>query len=547
MAKLNGGDMIERVFKKEGVKYIFGIPGGHIYPMMESCDEHQIKFIGVRHEMNAAFMAEGWALTTGEVGVCTGTAGPGFTNLVTGLANADRNGVPVLCMAGKARVTEYDRNELQDFNQIDLVKSMTKHARSVLESHRIPEYVGRAIAEATGNTPGPVYIEIPRDIMETFTDEEQIEFQKTYRTGSKPIGNPADIAKAARMIDEAERPVIIAGSGAFWSGCAEELKLFVEKCGAPIFTRNAGRGIVPDSHPLAMGIGASKHPVCAGVLQKADVVLILGTRTGYTLTRDAFPPTAKIIRVDINSAALTNQLDIELGIVGDCREVVKQLTDAISPRTHEAWIKGIQDGKNAMAQMGLPKLTSDQYPIHPLRLCFEILTRIDENTIVVVDGGDAASWGNLILPATGPGHFLTIANGSFGPLGIGVPYAMAAKLAHPDKKVILLTGDGAFGYGAMEYDTAMRYGINFTTIIVNDGCWGMIKRSEAKKAVADKPFVGLYLAENVHYEKVVEAFGAHGEFVTEAKDIGPAIDRALASGKPACVNVMTDVNIGFGA
>lgn len=547
MAKINGGEMIEKVFNKEGIKYIFGIPGGHIYPMMEACDEKGIKFIGVRHEMNAAFMAEGWALTTGNVGVCTGTAGPGFTNLFTGLANADRNGVPVLCMAGKAKITEYDRNELQDFNQIDTIKSMTKHARSVLEARRIPEYVGRAIAEAAGNAPGPAYIEIPRDIMETYVDQEQVEFQKTYRVNSQPGGNPADIAKAAKMIDEAQRPVIVAGSGAFWSGCAEELKLFVEKSGIPIFTRNAGRGIIPDTHPLAMGIGASKHPIFAGVLQKADLVLILGTRTGYTMTRDAFPPTAKIIRVDINAAALTNQLDIELGIAGDCKEVVKQLTDAVSTKTYEKWIEGIREAKSVMAQNGLPFLTSDQSPIHPLRLCFEILTRIDENTIVVVDGGDAAGWGNLILPAMGPGQFLTIANGSFGPLGVGVPYAMAAKLAHPEKKVILLTGDGAFGYGAMEYDTAMRYGINFTTIILNDSCWGMIKRSEAKKASAEKPFVGLFLADDVRYEKIVETFGAHGEFVTEAKEIGPAIDRALASNKPSCVNVITDVNIGFGA
>lgn len=543
MAQIRGGELVQKVLKKEGVKYIFGIPGGHIYPMMESCEENGIKFIGVRHEMTAAMMAEGWALATGDFGVCTATAGPGVTNLVTGIANADRNCSPVLCMAGKAKVIEADRNELQDFNQIDLYKSMTKHARSVQETHRIPEYVGRGIAEATTGRPGPVYMEIPRDIMEGYVNEEEVEFQKTYRLTNKPMGNPADIEKAAKILDEAQRPVVIAGSGAFYSKAQNELKEFVEKTGIPFFTRNAARGLVPDSHPLFVSIGATGHPVFAGAIQNADVVLILGTRPGYIMKRESFPANAKIIRVDIDAAAITDQLDVEVGIVGDVKEVLKQLIAAVKKNTHQGWVEALANGKTQMVQAVLPLLTSDQKPIHPARLMFEIMQRIDENTIVVIDGGDAATFGNSFLPATGPGQYMGIANGSFGPLGVGVPYAMAAKLAHPDKKVILLTGDGAFGYGAMEYDTAIRYGIKFTTIILNDSCWGMIKRSEAQRATEEKPFVGLFLRD-VRYDQVVEALGGHGEYVTEAAEIGAAIDRAIASDKPAVVNVMTDVNIG---
>lgn len=543
MAQIRGGELVQKVLKKEGVKYIFGIPGGHIYPMMESCEENGIKFIGVRHEMTAAMMAEGWALATGDFGVCTATAGPGVTNLVTGIANADRNCSPVLCMAGKAKVIEADRNELQDFNQIDLYKSMTKHARSVQETHRIPEYVGRGIAEATTGRPGPVYMEIPRDIMEGYVNEEEVEFQKTYRLTNKPMGNPADIEKAAKILDEAQRPVVIAGSGAFYSKAQNELKEFVEKTGIPFFTRNAARGLVPDSHPLFVSIGATGHPVFAGAIQNADVVLILGTRPGYIMKRESFPANAKIIRVDIDAAAITDQLDVEVGIVGDVKEVLKQLIAAVKKNTHQGWVEALANGKTQMVQAVLPLLTSDQKPIHPARLMFEIMQRIDENTVVVIDGGDAATFGNSFLPATGPGQYMGIANGSFGPLGVGVPYAMAAKLAHPDKKVILLTGDGAFGYGAMEYDTAIRYGIKFTTIILNDSCWGMIKRSEAQRATEEKPFVGLFLRD-VRYDQVVEALGGHGEYVTEAAEIGAAIDRAIASDKPAVVNVMTDVNIG---
>lgn len=543
MAEIRGGTMVQKVLKKEGVKYIFGIPGGHIYPMMESCEENGIKFIGVRHEMTAAMMAQGWALATGEVGVCTATAGPGVTNLVTGVANAERDCAPVLVIGGKAAINQYDRNEMQDFNQLDLFKPLTKHARVVLESHRIPEYIGRGIAEATTGRPGPVYIEIPRDIMEGYVDESQVEYQNTYRLENRPLGNPVDIERAAKLLNEAQRPLIVAGSGAFYAKAGEELKQFVEKTGIPFCTRNAARGLVPDSHPLYVTIAASKHPVFAGAAANADVVLILGTRPGYLMTRDSFP-NAKIIRVDISATAITDQLDVEVGIVGDVKEVLKQLIDAVEPKTHEGWVNALNNGKQQMMQAAIPLVTSDQKPIHPARLMFEIRQRIDENTIVVIDGGDTASFGNIFLPATGPGQYMGIANGSFGPLGVGVPYAMAAKLAHPDKKVILLTGDGAFGYGAMEYDTALRYGIKFTTIILNDGCWGMIKRSEAKKAGEDKPFVGLFLREEVRYDQVVEALGGYGEFVTEPADIGPAIDRALASDKPAVVNVITDVNIG---
>ena len=546
MGKVNGGQLVQKVFEKEGIKYIFGIPGGHIYPMMEACAEKGIPFIGVRNEMNAAFMAEGWALTTGDIGVCTGTAGPGFTNLVTGIANASCNTVPMLVMAGKARTQEADRNELQDFNQIPVISDMTKYAREVVEGERIPEYVGRAISIATQDRPGPVYIDIPRDKMEYQDyEEDEIAVQNIYTSHSKPAGNYDDIKRAAEMINGAQTPVIIAGSGAFFSHSAESLTAFVEKTGIPIFTRNAARGIIPDFHPLCMGIAAKQHPVTKGALEKSDLIILLGTRTGYTLSQDVFPANAHILRVDISAAALTDQLDISLGIAGDIDTVLKQLIPLVDEKKHDEWAGALRQNLNGLGGYMAKSLTSNQVPIHPLRLCAELRARVDKDTIVVLDGGDTASWGSVTLPAMGPGQLLSIANGSFGPLGVGVPYAIAAKLAHPEKKVILLTGDGAFGYGAMEYDTCMRYGIKITTVILNDACWGMIKNSEARKASADKEFTGLYLRET-HYEEVVKALGGYGELVTKPEDIGPAIDRALASDLPSLVNVMTDVNIAFG-
>jgi len=545
MGKVNGGQLVRKVFKKEGIKYIFGIPGGHIYPMIEACEENDIPFIGVRHEMNAAFMAEGWALTTGNIGVCTATAGPGFTNLVTGIANSSCNMVPMLVMAGKARTEEADRNELQDFNQIPVISDMTKYARSVAEGNRIPEYIGRAIAIASQDRPGPVYIDIPREKMEYQDyEEDEVELQNIYTANSKPAGCHEDIVKAAEMINSAHTPVIIAGSGSFFSHAAESLKAFAEKTGIPVFTRNAARGLIPDSHPLCMGIAAKQHPVTRGALEKSDLIILLGTRTGYTLSKDVFPKNARIIRIDICASVLTDQLDITLGITGDIDTVIRQLIPMVEEKSHESWVSALKESLAGIGGLMGRYMTSDQVPIHPLRLCAELRTRIDKDTIVVLDGGDTASWGSMTLPAMGPGQMLSIANGSFGPLGVGIPYAIAAKLAHPDKKVILLTGDGAFGYGAMEYDTCIRYGIKITTVILNDACWGMIKNSEAKKSSSDKQFTGLYLRET-HYEDVVNALGGYGQLVTEPGDIGPAIDRALASDLPSLVNVMTDSDIAF--
>ncbi len=541
--KWSGGTLAAEVLKREGARCIFGIAGGHIYPLMEACEERGIRYIGVRHEMTAAFMAEGWALTTGTFGICTGTAGPGFTNLLTGLANASNGGFPVLYMAGKARVSEYDRNELQDFNQMDMVTHVTKHARSVLDTKRIPEYVGRAVAQCTTGRPGPVYLEIPRDLMEQEVDLDQVEFQDTYRTGSAPMGNPVDIEAAARLIGSAQRPILIAGGGVWWAQGQAALVAFAEKTGIPVFTRNAARGAISDTHPLAVGIAASSSPLFSEALRQADLAIIVGTRTGYTMTRDVFPKALPIIRIDVDPAQVTDQLDVKVGIVGDARMVLGQLTAAVAPADRSAWVVAIQGIKGNLVSMVMPLAMSDQTPVHPMRLMFEIMQRVDESTIVVIDGGDVARWGNLVLPATLPGGYPGIISTSFGPLGVGIPYAMAAKLAHPEKKVILLTGDGAFGYGAMEYETAVRENLPFTAVILNDKTWGMIKRSEAKRTSAAKDFIGLDLPE-VHYEKVIEALGGYGEFVRQPSDIGAAIDRAIQSGKPACVNVMTDPSIG---
>jgi acetolactate synthase-1/2/3 large subunit len=541
-AKVTGGALAAQVMKNDGVKHLFGIVGGHIYPIFEGCVEMGIKIIDVRHEESAAHMAEGWALTTGEPGICIGTAGPGFTNLLTGVANSFAGGTPLLAIGGRASINQFDTGALQDFNQLDIVKPMTKFARAVYETERIPEYMGMALRHATSGRPGPTYLEVPMDRLFNEVDVSSVMVPDCHRMQSPPAGNPQDVEKALKLIKSAKKPIVVAGSGVWWSQSHGELKEFVEKFDAPLFTRCAGRGSVPDDHPLVLGPGFTFDPALRATLAEGDLLIILGTRFDFTFDVQHLPETLKLIRVDIDPSEICGGRAPEVGIVGDVGVVLRQLIDGMKKQTHNEWLEQLRSGREAMRSMVEPMLTSDQQPIHPLRLCHEVSQFIDKDTIVCVDGGDMCVWGNLALPAVGPGQFLSLVSSLFGCLGVGTPYAIAAKLAHPDKKVIATTGDGSFGLTLMEFDTAIRHNIPFVTVIGNDSCWGMIHRPF--KQQKGQSF-GCEL-ESRRYDKIVEAMGGHGEFVEDPADIAPAIQRAIDSGIPACVNVVIDPEIGPG-
>jgi acetolactate synthase-1/2/3 large subunit len=540
MSKLTGGALAAQVMKNDGIKHIFGIVGGHIYPVFESCVELGIRVIDVRHEESAAHMAEGWALATGEPGVCIGTAGPGFTNLLTGIANSFAGGTPMLAIGGRARIDEFDTGALQDFNQLDIVKPMTKFARAVYQTERIPDYMGMGLRHATSGRPGPAYIEVPRDLMEAEIDASSVRIPDCHRIQSPPAGNPGDVERALTLIAQAKKPVAVAGGGVWWSQAHEELKQFIEKAGIPLYTRSSARGSVPDDHPLCLGGGFTLNPTVAGVLAEADLFIMLGARFAFTFSPQALPPSLNMIRVDIEPSEMCAGRAPDVGIVGDVKTVLQQFIAGIKKMSHNEWVEQLQAGRQMMRQMAEPMLNSDQVPIHPLRLCKEITGFLDRDTVICTDGGDICIWGNLALPALGPGLFISQASSIFGCLGVGTPYGLAAKLANPDKRVIVLTGDGSFGLTLMEFDTALRHKVPFVVVIANDNCWGMIHRPI--KAQKGQTF-GCEL-EHRHYEKLVEDLGGHGEYVEKPEDIAPAIQRAIDSGLPACVNVATDPEIG---
>jgi len=542
MSGIYGGHLAAQVMKNAGITHLFGIVGGHIYGIFDGCAKAGIRVIDVRHEESGAHMAEGWALATGRPAACIGTAGPGFTNMLTGVANAFAGSVPMLVFGGRVSVNEFDTGALQDFVQLDVVKPITKYARSVYETERIPEYVGKALREATTGRPGPAYIEVPMDRLCTQVDSDSVRIPESLFLHSPPAGNPEDIDRAIELIDKAEKPVVVAGGGVWWAQAQDDLKAFIEKTGAPLFTRSAARGCVPDDHSQVMGPALGKHPGLMAALAEGDLLIMLGTRFNFMLEAKEIPDSIKIIRVDVEPSALCDGRTPDVGIVGDAGVVIRQLTQGVKQQEHKEWVDQLQTTCNQVAQMMEPLATSGQVPIHPLRLFREVSRFVDRDTVVAVGGGDTTVWGVLSLPATGPGQFLSLSSSIFGCLGTAVPFGIAAKLAHPDKKVIVTTGDGSFGLTCMEYDTAIRHNIPFLTVIGNDQSWGMVEREFEKNYGKT---VACQLAPR-RYDKIVEAMGGHGEYVEQPDEIAPAIERAIDSGRPACVNVMTDPKIGPG-
>ena len=533
MAKVHGGCLAIRLLKQEGVKYLFGLSGGHINPFFDACMDEGIEVIDTRHEQAAAHMADGWARATGRPGVAAVTAGPGVTDAVTGVANAYEAASPIIVFGGRSPQREFELGSIQDMDQVKLMTPITKWARSVHETRRIPEFLSMAFRHALAGRPGPVYLEIPQDILQAEIDEEQVVMPRAYRTEARPYGDPAMVKAAVELLLKAKRPVIIAGSGVWWSGAGAELQEFIETMRLPLVLIGMGRGVVPEDHPLCFG------PTRVGV-READVVLLIATRLNYNLAfgrPPLFAEDVKMGQIDIEAGEVGRNRPIEVGMVGDVKGVLRQMTEEARERggrKDSPWVEQCQAYARSRQERLRAELYSDKVPIHPLRLCREIADFLDRDATLVMDGGDITVFGATVLRVYEPGHWLD--NGPLGCLGPGLPFALAAKLARPDKQVLLLSGDGSFGLNGMEMDTAIRHKLPVVVVIGNDAAWGMVKH-EQEDHYGRTVGTELRLA---RYDKMVEALGGHGEYVERPQDIRPALERAFASGLPACVNVRVD-------
>jgi len=536
MGIVSGGRLLVKALKNEGVENIFALSGMHINSIFDACIDEGVRIIDTRHEQAAAHMAEGWARVTGKPGVCVVTAGPGVTDAITGAAVALQSASPAIIIAGRSTLTEFDKGSLQEMEQVPLMKLVTKWARTAYETKRVPEYVSMAFRHACGGRPGPVFLDIPNDVLDREMEEEQVSFPTGYRTETRPAGDPVLIERAVDLLLAATKPVTIAGSGVWWSPASQELQEFIEFMKLPLILTQMGRGSVPEDHPLCFG------PTRVGT-READVVLVIGTRLNNTLAYGQpplFNPEGKWVQIDIEASEIGHNRAIDIGIVGDAKAILKQMLEGARDRTkareESPWVEECRAYANSRRQRIEADLTSSNVPIHPLRLCQEIKDFLDRDATIVVDGGDISAWGPTVLRVYHPGHWLDV--GPFSGLGPGIPFGIAAKLARPDKQVLTLVGDGTFGLNGMEFDTAVRHKIPFVTVIGNDGAWGMIKHRQEITYGQDR-VIGTELG-FTRYDRMVEALGGHGEYVKQPEEIRPALERAFASGLPACVNVETN-------
>lgn len=542
MAKVNGGDLVVRTLKREGVRQLFALSGGHIDTIFDACIDEGIRIIDTRHEQAAVHMADGWARVTRQPGVAAVTAGPGVVDAVPGVAVAYHGGAPVVLLGGRSSIEGIEQGRLQDMDQAELLRPITKWSKTVFDTRRIPEYVATALRHACSGRPGPVFLEIPVDVISREVDDADARIPERYRTNARPYGDPEAIRQAMLLLASAQRPVIVAGSGVWWSQAGEELLSLAETAGIPVLTRNMARGIVPDDHPLAVGF----HPIA---LMQADALLVVGTRLDFTIgygRPPLFAENAKVIQVDVEQRDLGKNRELDVGIVGDARAVLSQLVAEAKQRsfavdpgwpsvvkmTRDAWRSALSEGMNSNAS-----------PIHPVRLCREVSSFLDRDAIVISDGGDIAGFTLQVFDANSCPSVVWV--GSFGHLGVGIPYAIAAKLAYPDRQVVVMCGDGTFGLNGMEFDTAIRHKTPFVCVISNDGAWGMIKHDQEQRYGCDR-VIGCELGVT-RYDKVVEALGGYGEFVERPEDVQPALRRAFESGLPACINVATDPTVASGA
>jgi thiamine pyrophosphate-dependent acetolactate synthase large subunit-like protein len=529
---VTGSELVGQALKRLGVDTFFFIMGAPMLQAEKACIDLGIRGIDVRHEQAAAMMAHAYARLRNTPGVCMGCSGPGALNLGTGLANALVDCAPVVALGGSSPVKEYGIGAFQEFDQLAAMKPLTKWAERVYETKRIPEMIFTAFRNATAGKPGPVYLDLPGDVLFASIDEADVVWPAPLGERPRPAADPVQIAQAVEMLATAQRPVIISGSGILWSGASAAMAEWVERTGMPFYTTPQGRGVVPEDHRFAFPNARS------AALREADVVLVLGTRLNYVFGHGKpprFAKDAKLIRIDIDPGEIASTPQVALGICADVRVALEQLTAAIAPRIsadqYAAWTRRLAGIEAEKAPVSEAALSTDQMPIHPLRLCREIRDFLPRDAILCVDGQEILNYGRQTIPTHTPGHRLN--SGPFGIMGVGLPFGLGAKAAKSEKMVLVLHGDGSFGLNGMELDTAARHNLPVITVISLNGGW----TADPKR---DKP--GRELG-YTRFDEMAIALGCHGEYVERPEDIRPALDRAaqaVAEGRPALVNVVTD-------
>ncbi|HCC78514.1 MAG: hypothetical protein A2X25_09355 [Chloroflexi bacterium GWB2_49_20] len=539
MYQIDGGYLIAQALKNEGIKYIFSVSGGVLNPIYRACEEIGIQIIHTRHEAAAVFMADGWARTTGNPGVVLTTLGPGLTNVITGIFTAHLATSPIIVISGQVNQSMQDMQAGMAIDPIPLVSPITKWAKSVKETKRIPEYISGAFRNALSGRPGPVFLEFPSEVLRHQIERSEFEPHDPLnsRSHSRPQGDPKDIKRAVELINNSERPLVIGGSGIFWSSAFNEFKALIDLYELPFFLARGGRGAVPENHPLYFGPGyISANPVLKDALKETDLLILLGHRLDFDLNFGnpaSLNRNVKIIQVDIEANEIGRYRPVHLGIVADAQSALHQLTKTaiVKHKRSNHWLSDLEQARSNWERENEETLSKEIVPMHPLHFLKGIFEILPRKSVLISSHGNIDFWADAYYRAYQPGSYLRA--GQSGTLGAEIPYGLAAKLARPNETVVVIVGDGGFGYHCMELDTASRYGIPLIIAIGNDASWGAI-------SLPQKRIYGRTFSTNLefrNYERISEVLGGYGELVNSPMQIGNALLNAMNSGLPSVLNV----------
>ena len=539
MAKTTGSHLLINALQAEGVDTVFGIAGDHILHLLDVMVDEPIRMIDTRHEQAAVHMADAYARLLRRPGVVLSTT-PGHANAIPGLANAMHSEAPVINIAGSADSANLGRGAMQEFDQVGVAAPVTKGAWQIPSPERIPEYVAMAVRTAMDGRRGPVHLTLPHDFQSAEVDSVSAQRYAPgeYSGPRLAAGDQVQVERAIEILHSAERPVIFAGPGAGATADPEELRRFVETTRIPVFTEDSARALIPDDHPYGMGFGYLPLSKAAQRVGEADAVLLLGRRLDYMVGFGGNPPFAadvKQIVVDPAAAEIGRARSVEVGILGDVGPVLTQLADAAETRrwSESPWVSSLR-ATRAAHQEELAELASESDPMHPMFVSQTLQNLVDDDTPMTFDGGDYCHFFRASFKANAPHRWLYVS--SFGMIGVGFPYALGAQVAFPDKRSVLAVGDGSFGFNAMEFDTAVRHNLPVVAVLGNNSIWGIdwqIQKGLFGRAVWTDLLP-------TRYDLVAQGLGAHGEHVTRAADLEPALKRAFDSNRPALVNVEID-------
>jgi acetolactate synthase I/II/III large subunit len=527
----HGGLAASRALKSLGVGNLFTLTGGHIFPILDGCHQDGIRIVDTRHEQSAAFAAEGWARITRSLGVCAITAGPGVTNAMSALAQARFNGAPVLALGGRAPSFRWGQGSLQEIDHVPFVDPIAP-SKTVPDTTQVAAEVVTAARAALTPPRGPRFLDFPLDVLFNAVDFEIPEMD--VQPHPEPDGDA--VRAVAELVAGAERPIIMAGSNVWLDNAEKELLGFVETAEIPVFMNGQGRGCVSADHRLAFSRARS------AAMKEADLVIVAGTPLDFRLGfGQGFAPGTKVVHLDSHTDLIAAHVELAASVGARLDVTFDSLASATDrPADSKPWLEKLTKVEEEKRDQAQAELRADARPIHPMRIYGELVPLLDRDAVVIGDGGDFVSYAGREIPSFEGGCWLD--PGPFGCLGVGPGYAMAARLAHPDRQVVLLYGDGALGFSGMELESLVRHQLPVVCIVGNNGIWGLEKH----------PMRGLYgydvaaeLRPGIRYDQMMESFGGRGELVDDPDEIAPALKRAFDSGEPTLINVLTDPEVAY--